>query len=194
MILPILSYGHSMLRKKCEEIDEAYPELAVLIANMWETLYGANGCGLAAPQINQPIRLFLVDSKITFNNLEEPDRKKYFGPDDEGVVETFINAKILNRSAKDWTVEEGCLSIPHLSGDVKRPWEIEIEYLDRHLNKQVRKFAGTTARMIQHEYDHIEGILYLEYLNLLKRKLIKGKLEKISKGKLPASYPMKFLK
>jgi peptide deformylase len=194
MQLPILAYGHDILRKQCNEIDAAYPELDKLIDNMWETMYGAKGCGLAAPQVDVPIRLFLVDSKSTYEKIEDDIREDYFAPEDTGIVETFINANILDESDEAWIDEEGCLSIPSLAEKVKRPWSVTIEYFNRQFEKQTKTFYGTTARMIQHEYDHTEVVLYLYYLKPFTRKLLKGKLEKISKGQVKAKYPMKFAK
>lgn len=193
MILPVLSYGHRILRQKCHEIDTAYTGLEQLISNMWETLYAANGCGLAAPQINHPIRLFIVDSIQTYQYMETDERQTYFDGD-QGIRETFINGHILSRSERTWTEEEGCLSIPGIYQPIERHWSVTIEYDDRHFNKQTKTFSGTTARMIQHEFDHTEGILHLDYLKPLTRKLLQGKLAKIAKGRLKAKYPMKYLK
>lgn len=190
---PILAYGHSILKQKCNDIEKDYPELDKLIADMWETMENANGCGLASPQIGLPIRLFIVDSKSTFDSLGEEDRKFYFPQDDKGIMETFINAKIIERSAELWEDEEGCLSIPNLFYKVKRNWAITIEYYNRNFEKQIRTFSGTTARMIQHEYDHTEGILYLDYLKPLTKKLLEGKLKKIARGQIKTRYPMKFV-
>ncbi|WP_205507965.1 peptide deformylase [Longitalea arenae] len=192
MQLPILSYGHSVLREKCQAIEAGYPGLQSLIDNIWETMYGANGCGLAAPQVNVPVRLFLVDSKTTFDKMTDDERKEFFHPDDTGIVETFINATIVDESEETWIDEEGCLSIPALSGRVNRAWSITMEYVNRAFEPQKKTFYGATARMIQHEYDHTEGILYLDYLKPLTRKLFQGKLEKIAKGQIRAKYPMKF--
>ena len=189
----ILAYGHSILKQKCNDIEKDYPKLDRLIADMWETMKNANGCGLASPQIGLLIRLFVVDSKTTFENLEEPDRKIYFDQDDKGIMETFINAKIIDRSAELWEDEEGCLSIPNLSQKVKRHWAITIEYFNKDFEPQTKTFSGTTARMIQHEYDHTEGILYLDYLKPLTKKLMDGKLKKIVKGQIQTKYPMKFV-
>lgn len=193
MKLPILAYGHSILKQKCNDIEKDYPELDKLIADMWETMENANGCGLASPQIGLPIRLFIVDSKSTFDNLGEEDRKFYFPQDEKGIMETFINANIIQRSEKLWEDEEGCLSIPNLFYKVKRNWAITIEYYNRNFEKQIRTFSGTTARMIQHEYDHTEGILYLDYLKPLTKKLLEGKLKKIARGQIKTRYPMKFV-
>ena len=193
MTLPILSYGHSILRQPCDEVDRDYPALDVLIDNMWETLYGANGCGLAAPQVNLPIRLFLVDSQTTYENLNIQERQAYFSGD-TGIKEVFINAQITEKSDELWTDTEGCLSIPTLAEEVKRPWSITITYYDRQFQKLTKTFRGATARMIQHEFDHTEGVLYLDYLQPIRRTLLKNKLKKIAAGKVKVKYPMKFLK
>ena len=190
----ILAYGHHILKQKCNDIEKDYPELDKLIADMWETMENANGCGLASPQIGLPIRLFIVDSKSTFDNLGEEDRKFYFPQDDKGIMETFINAKIIQRSEELWEDEEGCLSIPNLFYKVKRNWAITIEYYNRNFEKQIRTFSGTTARMIQHEYDHTEGVLYLDYLKPLTKRLMASKLQKILKGQIVPAYPMNFIR
>ena len=191
MILPILSLGHRMLKEKCQNISPDYPNLHQLISNMWETMQRADGSGLAAPQIGQPIRLFIVDSKSTYENMEESDRKAYYAEDDQGIMETFMNARIIERSEHCWEDEEGCLSIPGLSQRVKRPWTITIEYDNPHFEKQKRTYSGTTARIIQHEYDHIDGILYIDHLMPLTKRLINAKLQRIIKGQINAKYPMK---
>ncbi|GAA4318405.1 peptide deformylase [Compostibacter hankyongensis] len=189
---PILAYGHSILKQKCNDIEKSYPELDKLIADIWETMRNANGCGLASPQIGLPIRLFIVDSQSTFENLDEEDRTFYYPQDDKGIMETFINAKIIERSEELWEDEEGCLSIPNLLCKVQRNWAITIEYYNQNFEKQTRSFSGTTARMIQHEHDHTEGILHLDYLKPLTKKLIEGKLKKIVKGQIAPKYPMKY--
>ena len=190
---PILAYGHSILRTKCNDITKDYPELDKLISDMWETMQTASACGLAAPQVGLPVRLFIVDSKTTFGNLDEAHRKIYFDNGDTGIMETFINAKIVERSAELWEDEEGCLSIPGLSQKVTRPWAITIEWYNSDFEKQIQVFNGATARMIQHEYDHTDGILYLDYLRPLTRKLMESKLKKIVKGQIKPKYPMKFV-
>ena len=190
----ILAYGHHILKQKCNDIEKDYPELDKLIADMWETMENANGCGLASPQIGLPVRVFIVDSKSTFDNLGEEDRKFYFPQDDKGIMETFINAKIIQRSEELWEDEEGCLSIPNLFYKVKRNWAITIEYYNRNFEKQIRIFSGTTARMIQHEYDHTEGVLYLDYLKPLTKRLMASKLQKILKGQIVPAYPMNFIR
>lgn len=193
MIRPILAYGHDILTQQCEEIGKNFPDLNQLIADMWETMRNANGCGLAAPQIEIPIRLFVVDSKSTFQNLEKADRRIYFDKDDKGIVETFINAKIIDRSDTFWEDDEGCLSIPNLTQPIDRPWTITIEYCTKDFTLETKTFSGTTARMIQHEYDHTEGILYLDYLKSFSRTLLKSKLRKIQNGDINPDYPMKFV-
>ena len=189
----ILAYGHSILKQPCNYIESDYPGLDNLITDMWETMKNANGCGLASPQIGLPVRLFIVDSKTTFENLNEQYRQVYFDNNDCGIRETFINAKIIERSEPLWEDEEGCLSIPNLLQPIKRPWAVTIAYYNKDFEQQVRTFSGTTARMIQNEYDHTEGILYLDYLKPLTKKLIAAKLKKIVKGKIKTMYPMKFV-
>jgi len=193
MQLPIIAYGHSILRKDCLSLEPGFPELDRLISDMWTTMYGANGCGLAAPQVNVPVRLFIVDSKSTFDSLEPGERLEFF-EGDEGIQETFINAELLDSPAeKTWSDEEGCLSIPGLRAQVVRPWSVTIRYQDRSFNTHTRTFHGTTARMIQHEYDHTRGILYLDHLKPVQRALLKNKLKRIAEGRQQAKYPMKFL-
>ena len=192
MPLPILAYGHPLLRQSCVDIDKNYPGLEKLVIDMWETMRNANGCGLSAPQIGQPIRLFVVDSLSTFTNLSPSQREGYFADVDSGIQETFINARIVKRSAEFWEDEEGCLSLPGLSRKVSRPWSIAIEYYDLQFQLHHKEFSGATARMIQHEYDHTEGGLYIDHLKPLARKLMARKLIEISKGKVRVKYPMKF--
>ncbi|MHC2990965.1 peptide deformylase [Pontibacter sp. HJ8] len=192
MQLPILAYGHTILTTKCQEISHTYPELDKLIDDLWETMYAAGGCGLAAPQVNHPIRLFVVDSQKTYGLMPPEDRKKYFVYD-QGIKETFLNARILASSKETWQDTEGCLSIPALREEVTRPWRITIEYLDRQFQTQVRTLSGLTARMVQHEYDHTEGILYLDRLDPSKRTLLQDRLAGIAAGKATPSYPMQFV-
>ncbi|MCM5528490.1 peptide deformylase [Parasegetibacter sp. NRK P23] len=192
MILPIVAYGLPVLRKIADDITKDYPGLEKLIADMWETMYASNGVGLAAPQINKPIRLFVVDSAQIFESQEEDEKGEY--PDEPGIRETFINAKITTYEGEEWAYSEGCLSIPKVREDVYRPATITMEYLDVNFQPQVKTFNGLTARIIQHEYDHIEGKLFIDYLKPLKRKLLKGKLDDISKGKIRVDYRMVFPK
>lgn len=159
---------------------------------MWETMYASSGVGLAAPQINRSIRMFTVDSKQIIENLDEEERKEY--PGDEGIKAIFINAHIVAYTGDEWPYNEGCLSIPKVREDVMRPETITIEYLDENFAPQVKTFGGITARVIQHEYDHLEGKLFIDYLTPLKRKLLKGKLLDISKGKIRMDYRMTYPK
>lgn len=190
MILPIVTYGHKILRQKCKETDSHYPNLDKLIDDMWETLYPAGGSGLAAPQVNHSIKLFIVDSKEIYDRMK-PDERAEFFDGDKGISETFINARINAYSNRVWIEEEGCLSIPTLSEVVERSWDISIEYFNKDFQKQVKTYSGVTARVIQHEYDHTMGKLYLDYVNPLKRKLLNKKLAKITKGEIKTRYRMK---
>lgn len=190
MILPITAYGNPVLRKKAEVITADYPGLQELITNMWETLYASHGVGLAAPQVNRPIRLFLVDSKHVLDQLEEKERAEY--GDDKGIKKTFINAKILDLEGDPWAYEEGCLSIPKIREDVDRPEAVTIEYLDEQFQPHRETYSGLTARVIQHEYDHIEGKLFIDYLKPLKKRLLKKRLDDITKGKVSVDYKMQF--
>lgn len=192
MILPIVGFGHPILRTVAKDIDAEYPMLEKLIADMWDTMYASNGVGLAAPQINRAIRLFVIDSTQIFEGMEADEKKKY--PRDFGYKLTFINAKIINLFGDEWSYNEGCLSIPKVREDVSRNEEVEIEYFDEQFNKKTQVFNGITARVILHEYDHIEGKLFIDKLPLLKKKLIKSKLTDISKGKVKVDYKMTFSK
>jgi peptide deformylase len=192
MILPIVAYGHPVLRKMCEDITPDYPQLQQLLANMWETMYGSNGVGLAAPQINRPIRLFVVDSEQIIENLEEDEKKDY--PGDNGVKQVFINAHIVETDGDEWAYTEGCLSIPKIREDVYRPESVRLRYVDENFQPHEKTFTGITARVIFHEYDHIDGKLFIDHLKPLKRRMIKGKLEDISKGKIGVDYKMIFHK
>ncbi|WP_353719463.1 peptide deformylase [Dyadobacter sp. 676] len=181
MILPIVKFGNPVLRRICGPADPESPELKELISHMWETMYDVGGCGLAAPQVNVPIRLFVVDSIPTYLQMDETGRKACFG-DDQGTKEVFINPLITSRSERQWRDEEGCLSIPGITLRITRPWSVTVRYLDDRLCEHIRTFSGTTARMIQHEYDHIEGKLLPDYLDAGRRLLLKNKLDKIMKG------------
>jgi peptide deformylase len=190
MILPIVAYGAPVLRSKGKEIQPEYPQLDKLIEDMWETMYESSGVGLAAPQVNKPIRLFVIDSTQIFNNLEEDEKGKY--PDGPGLKEVFINAHILKLNGEPWPYSEGCLSIPKIREEILRNEEVTIEYDDALFKHHKRTFNGLTARVILHEYDHIEGKLFIDYLKPLKRKLLKGKLDDISRGKVSVDYKMSF--
>ena len=182
MLLPIYAYGHPVLRKKADEIAADYPELSQFIANMWETMYHAEGVGLAAPQVGRAIRLFIIDTL----QLEEK------GKDVVGFKKVFINAQKVEEKGKIWAYEEGCLSIPDIRGDVDRLDTLTLRYMDENFVEYTETFNGINARVIQHEYDHTEGILFLEYLKPVKKAMIRGRLENIRKGKVKVEYKMKF--
>lgn len=192
MILPIVAYGSPVLRKICDDITAGYPNLDKLIADMWETMYNSNGVGLAAPQVNVPIRLFVIDSEQIFLNQEEDEKDDY--PDAPGYKGVFINARILKLDGREWSYNEGCLSIPKVREDVYRNEKIEIEFVDEQFQPHIKTFNGLTARIILHEYDHIEGKLFIDHIKPLKRKLLKRKLDDISKGKINVDYRMVFPK
>ena len=192
MILPIVAYGANVLRKVAKDITPDYPDLNRLIEDMWETMYYSNGVGLAAPQINKDIRLFVMDSAQIFEHQEENDKGKY--PDEPGVKKVFINAHVKKYNGEEWSYNEGCLSIPKIREDVSRPDTIAVEYLDENFQSYIETFNGITGRIIQHEYDHIEGKLFIDYLKPLKKKMLQGKLTDISKGKVKVDYKMVFLK
>lgn len=188
MILPIYGYGEPVLRKKTVEIGKDYPDLDQLIENMYETMYKAHGIGLAAPQVGLNIRLFVIDASPLAEDEDYVDIK------DELALckKVFINPKITKRDGELWKFNEGCLSIPDIREDIKRLENITIEYFDQNWNKKTENFGDVRARIIQHEYDHIEGILFTDLLSTLKKKLLKGKLANISKGKVETEYRMKF--
>jgi peptide deformylase len=190
MILPIVAYGAQVLRTRGAEVKPDYPGLEKLIEDMWETMYESSGVGLAAPQINKAIRLFVIDSTQIFTNLEDDEQGKY--PDAPGLKEVFMNAKIIKLNGEPWPYTEGCLSIPKIREEVLRNEQVELEYDDQLFQHHTRTFNGLTARVILHEYDHIEGKLFIDYLKPLKRKLLKGKLDDISKGKISVDYKMSF--
>lgn len=194
MILPIVAYGHPILRKVAEDITPDYPGLAKLIEDMWETMYGSNGVGLAAPQINRSIRLFVVDSAQIFANMDEEEKKESLYPDAPGVKQVFINAHIEEEAGDDWPYNEGCLSIPKIREDVYRAEEVTLSYLDENFQPHTRTFDGITGRVILHEYDHLDGKLFIDHISPLKRKLYKRKLDDISKGSVRVDYRMMFSK
>lgn len=189
MILPIVAYGDPVLRKKAEDITSDYPKLEELITNMWETMYNAHGVGLAAPQVGLPIRMFVVDTTPFSDDedLTEAEQKQL-----DGFKKVFINAKIEEENGKEWDFNEGCLSIPDIREDVKRKEEIKISYVDENFQQHTETYDGLLARVIQHEYDHIEGILFTDKLSSLRKRLLKSRLEKISKGKITVDYRMRF--
>lgn len=191
MILPIVAYGDPVLRKVGEEIDANYPDLKELIANMKETMYNAQGVGLAAPQIGKAIRLFVIDASPF---AEDEDLSKEEQASLKGFNKVFINAQIIEEEGNEWAFNEGCLSIPEVREDVFRQEKVTIEYQDEDFKTHRETLTGLAARVFQHEYDHIEGILFTDKLSSLKKRIIKKKLENISKGKINAGYRMRFPK
>ena len=194
MILPIVAYGHPVLRKIAKEIDQNYPGLDTFIEDLWETMYASNGVGLAAPQVNKDIRVFVMDSAQIFANKDEKDKEEEPYPDAPGIKQVFINAHLVEEHGDDWPYNEGCLSIPKIREDIYRAEEITISYQDENFNHHAKTFNGITARIILHEYDHIEGKLFIDYFSPLKKKLMKRKLDDISKGNVSVDYKMLFPK
>ncbi|MEQ8924407.1 MAG: peptide deformylase [Fulvivirga sp.] len=175
MIYPIVVYGDPVLKKKAQPIEKG-TDLSELIADMHETMQGAHGIGLAAPQIGKSIRLFVVDGRP----MEDEDMQDF--------VKAFINPEIIDEYGEEWAFEEGCLSIPNIREDVERPEKLKIRYFDENWNEHEEEYDGMKARIIQHEYDHIEGVLFTDYLTPLKKRMLKGKLQNITKGKMKVEY------
>ena len=184
MKLPIIAYGDPVLRQRTKEIDESYPDLDILIENMFDTMYAAYGVGIAAPQIGLPIRLFVIDGEP----YAEDD------PEMENFKKVFINPQIIDENGEPWAYNEGCLSIPDIREDISRNETITISYLDENWVEHEETYSGLAARVIQHEYDHIEGILFTDKLSPLKKALLKGRLDDISRGNVDVDYKMKFPK
>lgn len=191
MILPIVAYGDLVLKKKGEVIDANYPDLDKLIADMFETMYNAQGVGLAAPQVGKSIRLFVVDGS-PFADIDDDEEPDPMAEGMDGFKKVFIDPIITEESGKEWGFHEGCLSIPKIREEVFRKETIKITYYDEHFVKHEDEFSGYKARIIQHEYDHIEGVLFTDHLSSLKRKLLTKRLGNISKGEVDVSYRMKF--
>lgn len=189
MILPIVAYGDPVLKEIAVEIDVEYPKLKELIVNMYETMYGANGVGLAAPQIGKAIRLFLVDASpfAEDESFSDEEQKQLLG-----FKKTFINPVILEETGDEWAFNEGCLSIPDVREDVFRKPNIKIQYQDENFETHIEEYNGLIARVIQHEYDHVEGVLFTDKLSSFKKRLLKSKLTNISKGKVRIDYKMRF--
>jgi peptide deformylase len=181
MKYPVTVYGDTTLRKEAQNIDRNYKGLAELISNMWDTMYGSDGAGLAAPQIGKAIRIFVVDA--TSGADEEPELADF--------KKVFINPEILELSDDEWTMNEGCLSLPEIREDVARPSTVKLKYYDENFNEHVEEFKGYAGRIIQHEYDHLEGILFIDHLSPLRRRLLKGKLNNIAHGKVKPAYKIK---
>lgn len=189
MIYPIVAYGDPVLRKRGKEIAEDHPKLDEIIENMWDTMYNAYGVGLAAPQVGLPIRLFIIDPApfAEDEELEKQEQEQL-----KNLKKVFINPKIVDEEGDEWAFNEGCLSIPEVREDVFRKPVITIEYQDENFKSHRENYSGLAARVIQHEYDHIEGILFTDKLSSLKKRLLKGKLSNISKGKIDIEYKMRF--
>ena len=193
MILPILAYGDPILKKESEEIDKTYADLETLIENMFDTMYRAKGVGLAAPQIGKNIRLFIVDGSPFAEKEEgEDDDPRALGI--ENFKKVFINPIIEEEQGEEWSFQEGCLSIPKIRENVSRKSDIVISYYDENWELKEERYSGYAARIIQHEYDHIEGVLFTDYLSPLKRKLLKKKLNNITNGLIEIDYKMSFPK
>jgi peptide deformylase len=192
MILPIVAYGDGVLRRRASDITPEYEGLEQLISDMFETMYSASGIGLAAPQVGHSIRLFVVDTETALKHFEEDKEEKNPFNGEEGIRRIFINAKAVNKNGSPFSYNEGCLSIPKIREDIDRPGEITIEYLDEKFQPHRETFKGLAGRVIQHEYDHIDGVLFIDYLKPLRKRLIKKKLESISKGEVEVDYKMKF--
>ena len=192
MILPIVAYGSPVLRKIAVDITPEHEGLEKLLADMWETMYNSNGVGLAAPQINKSVRIFTMDSEQIFENDEDGDTDEY--PDKPGFKGTFINPHIVELNGEPWKYNEGCLSIPKVREDIMRHETVTLSYVDENFKPQEKTFKGLTARIILHEYDHLEGKLFIDHIKPLKRTLLKRKLDDISKGKIKVDYRMVFPK
>jgi len=187
MILPIIAYGDPVLKKKAGDITKDYPGLSQLIANMFDTMKNAKGVGLAAPQVGVSIRLFIIDAAPYLDEDDEEDAEGL-----KNFRKVFINAHIVEEDGENWKFNEGCLSIPAIREDVERKPELKIRYVDENFVKHEDTFDGVRARIIQHEYDHIDGILFTDRINPLRKRLLKRKLTDISKGAIDVSYKMKF--
>lgn len=179
MIYPITVYGDPLLRKVAEPIDNNFENLKELIDNMFETMYHSEGVGLAAPQVGKSLRIFVVDASSAADEDE---------PELEGFKKAFINPEILERKGDKWVMNEGCLSLPEIREDISRPEHVKIKYLDENLQEHIEEYGGFAARVIQHEYDHLDGVLLIDYLSPLRKRILKSKLTAISKGKVNTSY------
>ena len=188
MILPIVAYGDAVLKKKAQDITKDYPNLDKVIENMFETMHNAKGVGLAAPQVGLSIRLFIIDASPFAEDQEDDEEKKNL----DGFRKIFINAQIVKEEGTPWKFNEGCLSIPTIREDVERKSNLRIKYLDENFKPHDEEYDGIKARIIQHEYDHIEGILFIDKINPLRKRLLKRKLTDLSKGIVDVSYRMKF--
>ena len=189
MILPIVAYGDPVLKKVAKEVPQEYPEFSTFLENMWETMYNAHGVGLAAPQVGRSIRMFVIDASPF---AEDDDLNEAQQTELKSFKKAFINPVILEETGEEWAFNEGCLSIPEVREDVYRKETIKVHYQDENFKEHTETFNGLAARVIQHEYDHIEGILFTDKLSSLKKRLLKGKLTNISKGKVYSEYRMRY--
>ena len=189
MILPIRAYGDPVLKKVAQDIEPGHPDLKKLIADMFETMYAANGVGLAAPQIGQSIRLFIVDASPF---AEDEDGKPTADTHLKDFKKVFINPYIVEEEGEEWAFEEGCLSIPNIREEVFRKPKIVLQYQDEKFREHEVEFDGFAARVIQHEHDHLDGLLFTDHLPPLRRRLLTGKLRDITKGNTDAKYKMRF--
>lgn len=180
MVFPVVAYGHPILRKVAADIDKDYPGLEQFIADMFETMYASNGVGLAAPQVNRSIRLFVIDTT--------PYKDDY--PGEENMKRVFINPQIVDESGEEWAFNEGCLSIPEIREDVMRKPVVHIQYMDSNFVYHDEQISGSLARVIQHEYDHLDGVLFVDHISPLRRMMLKRKLNDISKGLVKTDYKM----
>ncbi len=188
MVLPIVAYGDAVLKKKAQEISAGYPDLDKVLQNMFDTMHNAKGVGLAAPQVGLSIRIFIVDASPYAEDQEDEKKQKELA----NFRKIFINPVILNENGQPWKFNEGCLSIPTIREDVERMPNIRIKYLDENFKSHDEKYDGVRARIIQHEYDHVEGILFVDKINPLRKRLLKRKLTDLSKGYVDVAYRMKF--
>jgi peptide deformylase len=189
MILPIVAYGSSILRQVCKDITPTYEGLPKLLEDMWETMYKSNGVGLAAPQINKDIRVFMIDTIQIVEGAEDDEERAEYA-NEKPRKQLFINAKIIEENGEPWAYNEGCLSIPKVRADVMRSESVTLQYVDEQFVQHTETFSGITARVIMHEYDHIDGKLFIDRLKPLKRKMLGGKLDAITKGKVSMGYRM----
>jgi peptide deformylase len=192
MILPIVAYGNPILRQVCSNIDADYPDLSLLIENMWETMYNSHGMGLAAPQINKAIRLFVIDTVQVYEKTEEEDLDQFAG--EQGMKKVFINANIISLDGTPWTCEEGCLSLPGFREEVSRESTVTLQYVNEKFESITETHKGLNARVILHEYDHIDGKLFIDRVPPFRKKLLKKKLDDITTGRVKPGYKMLFPK
>ena len=193
MIVPIIGYGHKILRNACNLVNKTDAELESVIDNLWDTLDASGGVGLAAPQINSSEKIFVINSRLMYEELSDKQRNECFAGD-HGIKEVFVNAQIVERSESTWKDIEGCLSLPGINEPVERSWQIKIKYQDINLNRIEKSYSGYTARVIQHEYDHLNGILFIDHLSGLKKKMLQGKIKQILSGKVDIYYKMSWAK